>query len=304
MELSFYLYTAQGERRKKENPISFSWVTSADTPADSLKAVFLCEPSDIGKETAEIEVKSGGRRLFHGICDRQSICWEQSGRTLVLWARSDGALLLDNEAVPQEYEQVSLGEIFDRHIAPYGFQNSMDSGGRLPFYRVEKGVSEWEAFAGFCRMAVRKTPYLSGAKVLFLSPGQGTTILLPQQTPLCSLKEITDRTGVISKALLRDANGKYTVEIENERAKGLGICRTRCVIPASQRQWTQRDAEYRLMQSMRGRKQTEICAAGLFLWELGEQVTIRQGEINQSGNIISREWRFDRNGSRTKVILE
>ena len=304
MELSFYLYTPQGERQKKENPVSFSWVTSADTPADSLKAVFLCEPSDIGKETAEIEVKSGSRRLFHGICDRRSICREQNGQTLVLWARSDGALLLDNEAIPQEYEQVSLEEIFDRHIRPYGFQNSLDSGGSLPFYRVEKGVSEWEAFAGFCRMAVRKTPYLNGAKVLFLSPGQGTKILLPQQTPLYSVEEITDRTGVISKALLRDANGKYTIGIENKQAKELGICRTRCVIPNSQRQWTQKDAEYRLIQSMRGRKRTEICVSGLFLWELGEQINLRQGELNLSGNIVSREWQFDRNGSKTKVILE
>lgn len=139
MELSFYLYTPQGERQKKENPVSFSWVTSADTPADSLKAVFLCEPSDIGKETAEIEVKSGSRRLFHGICDRRSICREQNGQTLVLWARSDGALLLDNEAIPQEYEQASLGEIFDRHIRPTVFKTAWTAAAACPFTVWKRG---------------------------------------------------------------------------------------------------------------------------------------------------------------------
>ena len=125
-------------------PVSFSLVRSADTPADSLKAEFMVsDAQDWEQEIARIELQAEGRRLFRGICDRQIVGIDSAGCRLTVWARSDAAVLLDNEAIPQEYSCVTLDEMFAKHLAPYGFQSDLEGEGSLLGYQVGKGVSEW-----------------------------------------------------------------------------------------------------------------------------------------------------------------
>lgn len=139
--------TLEGSRRRKMFPVHFSCVSSVDTPADSIKATFLIShPKEWMKEIKTLELQEDGDRLFHGICDRQIVSLQQDGCRMTVWGRSDAALLLDNEAIPQEYVRVSLDEMFDKHIKPYGFQNELGLTGSLSNYRVGKGISEWETF--------------------------------------------------------------------------------------------------------------------------------------------------------------
>ena len=126
MKLEFFVETLEGSRRRKMFPVHFSCVSSVDTPADSIKATFLIfHPKEWMKEIKALELQGDGNRLFHGICDRQIVSLQQDGCRMTVWGRSDAALLLDNEAIPQEYVRVSLDEMFDKHIKPYGFQNEL-----------------------------------------------------------------------------------------------------------------------------------------------------------------------------------
>lgn len=305
MGMSFFLWTVDGKRRKISFPIEFSYLSSVDTPADSLKAVFFIEDPKLWRtEIAQVQVELEGKQLFHGGCDKQVISMGENGCRLTLWARSDAAVLLDNEAIPQEYTHVSLDEIFDRHIRPYGFQNNLGSNAKLPFYRVGKGMSEWEAFSHFCSCAVKKLPYVLGAKVCFLTQGKGSRIILPQNTPILSASETIRRTQAISQVLIRDSTGRYSGKIENRQAQQAKILRRRCLIPSTQWEWSPKDAEYRMERSMQGRIQKEVCLAGLMDWELGEQVVLNQPQIYFRGNIVSRELEFTKSGEFTRLILE
>lgn len=160
--------TLEGSRRRKMFPVHFSCVSSVDTPADSIKATFLIShPKEWMKEIKTLELQEDGDRLFHGICDRQIVSLQQDGCRMTVWGRSDAALLLDNEAIPQEYVRVSLDEMFDKHIKPYGFQNELGLTGSLSNYRVGKGISEWETFSTFCKRAVGRTPHIHFGRVSF-----------------------------------------------------------------------------------------------------------------------------------------
>lgn len=147
MELNIFVELLDGSRKQIGGMTLFSWVCSADTPADSLKVRCL---QQIGTEVARIEVQSGGRRLFRGFCDRQKTFVDGIGCHTELWGRSDAAVLMDNEAIPQEYRRVTLQELFEKHIKPYGFQNDLPQAAVLSHFRVGKGVSEWEAFSDGC----------------------------------------------------------------------------------------------------------------------------------------------------------
>ena len=98
MELHFFLEQLDGQRRELVHPVSFSLVRSADTPADSLKAEFMVPGAqEWEQEIARVELQADGRRLFCGICDRQIVGLDSAGCRLTVWARSDAAVLLDNE---------------------------------------------------------------------------------------------------------------------------------------------------------------------------------------------------------------
>ena len=173
MELHFFLEQLDGQRRELVHPVSFSLVRSADTPADSLKAEFMVpDAQDWKQEIARIELQADGRRLFRGICDRQIVGLDSAGCRLTVWARSDAAVLLDNEAIPQEYSCVTLDEMFAKHLAPYGFQSDLEGEGSLLGYQVGKGVSEWEAFSTFCQRALGRSPHVHLSRVSFRLPGR------------------------------------------------------------------------------------------------------------------------------------
>ena len=132
MELTFQFSFLDGSRKMLKNPVSFSCLSSTDTPAESLKAVFMVNDPGIWKQEMDsVLVQMGEKLLFQGKCDRQIVSLSQQGCRLTIWARSLAAALLDNEAIPQEYHNISVNEVFDKHIKPYGFRNDLGVTGRM-----------------------------------------------------------------------------------------------------------------------------------------------------------------------------
>lgn len=304
MELRFFLEQLDGRRRELEHPASFSLVRSADTPADSLKAVFLIpDARDWEQEIARIELQADGRRLFRGSCDRQIVGLDSAGCRLTVWARSDAAVLLDNEAIPQEYSCVTLDEMFAKHLAPYGFQSDLEGEGRLLDYQVGKGMSEWEAFATFCQRALGRTPHVHLSRVSFQLPGRARRTL-PAGQAVSTVSRTVRRSEVISQVLLRDELGHYSTVLESEAARGLQILRRRCMIPSAQ--WTNaaQDAQLKMQQSMRERIQWEIELPRLVDWELGDQVSGEIAGLAFRGNIVYQELGFSGQGESSVLILE
>ena len=205
MELNIFVELLDGSRKQIGGMTLFSWVCSADTPADSLKVRCL---QQMEAEVVRIEVQSGGRRLFRGFCDRQKTFVDGTGCHTELWGRSDAAVLMDNEAIPQEYRRVTLQELFEKHIKPYGFQNDLPQAAVLSHFRVGKGVSEWEAFSDGCIQALGQQPFVHLSRV---SAGCGTA------SEPGGAQRKGDLTGVA-------AGRMGQVQHQNRKPAGTGTC--------------------------------------------------------------------------------
>ena len=93
-----------------DHPVEFELVKSYDSPAQSLEAVFPYEQA-MNTELMRLLLFHGEQRLFYGLVDETCLSHTDEGRRLKIAARSVGALLLDNEAVPKLYTNVYLREI-------------------------------------------------------------------------------------------------------------------------------------------------------------------------------------------------
>lgn len=139
-------------------PLEWEIVKSLDSPAHSFEGIFPCVRAC--GDLRSVEVKIGGRTLFSGRPDEAAVTEDADGRRLKLIARSIGAVLLDNEALPQTYTTgLSLTELFDEHIRPYGFSTLItDFDVFFNQYQILKGTSEWEALSNFFRNGSQGIP--------------------------------------------------------------------------------------------------------------------------------------------------
>lgn len=139
--------------------ISFQFWADEDVPADLLIIEALTDK--LIPESVALEVKIDGELFFTGIIDEQITCMRGAYFESKLVARSKTALLLDNQARPQLYNRVSLNDIFERHIKPYGFAkiNSPQNKTANNFL-VKRGMSEWDVLSKFCKIVGLQEPHV------------------------------------------------------------------------------------------------------------------------------------------------
>lgn len=143
------LYDCGGQRWELPAPISVTLQKDMDAPAAGLKAVFPAESAAL--RAAFLKMEEDGILWFDGIVDtlRET---DGAGNLLTVTARSRAALLLDSAALPSLYRTPSLLGLAKDHAAPYGFNGIRGSTQLFEVpYTVEKGISEWQVLADFCR---------------------------------------------------------------------------------------------------------------------------------------------------------
>ena len=303
MKLRFLVETVDGAQQELERPVSLLLTRSADTPADSLKVVFLLASGSWEQEIVRIDLQVDGVWWFRGICDRQIVGIDSEGCKLTVWARSDAAVLLDNEAIPQEYRYISLWEMFEKHLAPYGFQRDFAENSLVLNYQVGKGVSEWDAFSTFCERTVGRRPHIHLSHVLLGLPGQSSHVIAADEA-VTAVRHTIRRSEVISQVLLRDELGRYSTALQNGAAQKLKITRRRCMLPSAEWSFPRQDVQLKMQESMRGREQWEIELSKLTAWNLGDEVSGTRGGITFRGNIVYEEFEFSSSGEKTTVMIE
>ena len=93
-----------------------------------------------------------GERVFTGVVDECQVSQSQDGGVLEVSGRGLAALLLDNEALGQDYGTATLEDILRDHVEPYGIQTA--PGASLPAvspFSVSTGSSEWSVVYEFAR---------------------------------------------------------------------------------------------------------------------------------------------------------
>lgn len=196
-----------------------------------------------------------------------------------------------------------MQELFEKHIKPYGFQNDLPQAAMLNYFRVGKGVSEWEAFSDGCIQALGQQPFVHLSRVSARLPGKQSHLVGVQDAVL-RLSRVVRREKVISQVLLRDEWGRYSTRIENPQAQGLAIQRRRCLIPSEQWERPTADAQRRMNRSMEGRIRWELELGKLVDWQLGDRIRVQLPEGGCAGSLISKELQYEDGRERSLLILE
>lgn len=197
-------------------------------PADALYALFSNTPT---AELCEITLYDGNDPLFIGVVDEQEYIRGSKGAYLKVNARSLAAHLLDNEALPCEYDHPTLSMMFERYAKPYGITLGADSDEVfLGEQRVTKGTSCWKVLKNFCNACYLTVPRISSVGVLYPKGTEhsGVTVFGEGGVRYTQLREVKKRCEEISAVYVKASNsGTYSLPIKNTAARERGVCRER-----------------------------------------------------------------------------
>ena len=216
-----------------ELPAPESFVINRETgAADDLSIVFSsCDIEKTGGSKIQLYVDD--RIEFSGIIDELKTTESSDGTKTLIYARSNAALLLDNEAMPVDYKNADGQLIASRHILPLGLDYVCEDNGEIADISIYKGTSHWQVIKNFCSLCYANEPYVdeegrvimcrdnSAESLDFCNNGGiGYTNI---QVNKKYYKLISD---VFTKASTRS---DYDIELINPVAFNLGLSRTRYV---------------------------------------------------------------------------
>ncbi len=115
-----------------------------------------------------LKLFKGDECFFDGICDE--IVFEKShlGNIVSLSLRDKMSLLIDNEALPASFKNITPQVIYDRYIKKLGFDGfSADNSFLSGEFLIEKGTSVYDVLLSFCKTVYNSTPVVSHNKIIF-----------------------------------------------------------------------------------------------------------------------------------------
>jgi len=280
---------------------------SLDSPAQTMEGVFPI--TQVPGKLGAVRVYSGSSLLFQGNTDRQQVAYSGAGLALSLEARSKGAFLLDNEALPSMLTNVRLTTIFNRFIAPYGFLcYNPNPSFCLASYTIRKDMSEWEVLDGFTRRAWGITPYVRGDQVIIDRP-RSSAILTFSNTgdgvPFSRLEHTYTPYKMVSQVVIRDALGGYTAQVTNSSAGYHGVRRKRYVIPTNEFvDEPGLDANARIRRSMLDSEGVSVTCPGLVAAFAGQQARVVDDTLQLYNLLVGAvTWRQGAQGVVTTLKL-
>ncbi len=157
--LKFRAYNNENKEIPLPDFISFELQQEENVPADYLEVKFK---SFINAENINyIRLFDNDTIVFSGICDEIFFSKDSTGAVVTLYFRNKMALLIDNEALPHEYNNITARVLFDNYIKKLGFKNFIaDNKAVMGKFIVEKGESVYDAVYNFSKLNYSSTPYL------------------------------------------------------------------------------------------------------------------------------------------------
>ena len=298
--------TAAGEQISLFPLLELEYLDTWGTCAQSLSARFLWEKAL--PELAYLHLYQGDSLFFTGIVDQQELLLLQGCRYLDLQARGMGALLLDNEAMPQTYVNATLPQIFSRHIQPYGFDGiHCSTDPVLSCYTISKGTSEWEVLETFCLRTLGTVPRIDPVGQIWVdSISTPNHLLLSNSgvgTPFLQLQDTTKQQEVLSQVVVRDSQYVYGTVVENPWSGSLP--RRRYLIPASEwANYPSGNALLRIRESMAAKWSLTAVVPGLLEIFPGDVVTVEDDILSVSRQFVRQVcYTLGEKGAKTHITL-
>ncbi len=285
-----------GGRVQLPAPLEWKFTYTSGVPCDSFQ--MICVWDGVAEDPLlwrEFLAYEGEKLVFHGVVDEVETSLSKSGVLLELSGRGMAALLLDNEAVGQDYGTATLADILKDHVTPFGVEvGACGNFAPVSGFSVSSGQSAWSVVYEFCAYYGGVTPRFSVDGKLILTPWtDGEVVLVGEDSPVVSLRCRDQRYGVVSQILLRDRVTQSVMTLKNlEFCEMGGRCRRVMTLP--------NDSAY---QSARysGQHQLDVSAGELFRIE----VELSEGFVAWPGQLVELQWSdWGRNGTYRVLAAE
>lgn len=284
-----YVTTGEGIEIKLPAVAQWTFRYGFGTPCDSFEIVCLWE---MGQEltlegACRFCADHEGERVFTGVVDEYACVFDAQGGRLELSGRGMAALLLDNEALPVEYQQATWADIMADHVTPYGIGTVGGTGlMSVSTFHVTSGVSEWSVVEEYLRYYNGMTPRFDRLGRLLLDPPEdGETLVVDDTVAVSALEYRQDRYGVLSQVVVRHRTSGVgqTVTDQEFTAQG-GQARRVISVPNTTGTAAMRyTADYQLRASRSGRRRCTLTAAGGFLAQPGQLVQVSRAGFGANG---------------------
>ena len=285
-------------------PASLRVRRSTDSPAEGMSGSFPV--SSAPREIVRVRVLRGGDQIFEGRPDAQRLTFSQDGMLLTLESRSKGAILLDNEAMPETVHFATTHAMFDRLIGRHGFILIAPGHTMLPEFTVRKGLTLWDAFSIFVRRIHGRLPFVNGDMVMISQTDPGTNIVIGgADLPFSRLEHDISYYNPISRVFIRDDEGSYSTFVSNPDTAQRQILRERYLIPAGEFAAVPRwDSLSRIRRSMRQMRSVQVTLPGYHEIRPGRGIVIEHPQIFLPNLLLDRlDFTLDSNGARTQLTL-
>ena len=305
-------YVTDGSGACYELPPWESWEMEygVGTPCDSF--VLRC-PWSMGqgispRQWSRFYALWQGERVFTGVVDECEVSLNHKGCFLELSGRGLAALLLDNEALGQDYQLATPDDIVRDHIAPYGIEVVGEERLRaVPNFRVDTGSSEWTVLEEFLRAQGVGSPRFDREGRLILAEEEGEVLVIGDETPVSALLHRDRRYGVLSEVLVRDRYSGVTQRVENGAFSALGGRARRVLTMAGRANPHEMVSagQEQLERSAREWEELEVTLPIPFAARPGQSVRLERSGYDHNGNyrVARVTTGMDQSGYRSHLLL-
>jgi len=269
-----------GERLQLPDALRWEFCYGTGQPCDSYFVRCLWEGGQekLLSGAYRFEAEWDGQRVFTGVVDEFACSCGSDGLYLELSGRGMAALLLDNEAMPAQYQLATRDDIVSDHVTPYGIETR--GGRKLPKvsgFTVESGVSEWSVVQEFACYYGGIVPYFDREGRLVLDGHEdGQVLRLDGTVPVSQWEYREERYGVLSQVAVRHRTSGQVQWVSDRDFLAQGGCARRVVsVPNTTGSAAMRySADYQLKASRSDRVRLTVTAAGAFLAWPGQLVDV------------------------------
>ena len=284
-----YVTDAGKVRWALPDPVAWRLEYTAGVPCDSFWIRCVWDENNTTKpeEWVGFTAEHGGSRVFTGVVDECEVSVSKEGRLLEVSGRGMAALLLDNEALGQDYLTATQEDIVRDHVHPYGI--SVAGGAALRAvsqFSVSTGSSEWSVVYDFARYYGGIMPRFDReGRLVLIGWDDKTERRIDDSTPLISLVRRDKRYGVLSQVLMRDRwSGVVETLTNKEFAAAGGRARRIITMPERSNYKDMRySGKFQLDKSASQWKRMEVTVAQAFCVWPGELVSVSRSGLDWNG---------------------
>ncbi len=177
------------------------------TDGDACDAITLTTAAELSAKTLSaanrVQAFYRDNLVFTGLVDECELSITEQGSALMICGRGMAARLLDNQVPEHLFRRISVRELLQRYVRPYGIEIGSSVDAFVQRFQVERGSSAMQVLKGFCAHAGLQLPMFDRSGRLLLRERLPISGIRFTQQELRSAVYRDQRYGVRSRVELR-----------------------------------------------------------------------------------------------------